>query len=114
MAINEEHRQLEIAREAAASLRTLAASTHDISNPPESTELLGELGTIVDHVTQICEQVAAWHDRVELGKHYNGDDGGYPQTAARALAAAVDSLKLASKDVHRAQRRNDVVLWYPE
>ncbi|MFV0434273.1 MAG: hypothetical protein ACK5LO_09865 [Leucobacter sp.] len=108
------HRQLEIAREAEARLRTLVNETHDLPNPPESTELLGELGTIVDHVTQLCEQVAAWHERVEPGTHYNGEDGGYPRTAAGALSTAADALKLASKHVRRAHERNAVVLWYPE
>jgi hypothetical protein len=43
MAINEETRQLEIAREVESLTRTLAHSTRTIPNPSESYNLLAEL-----------------------------------------------------------------------
>ncbi len=52
MAINEETRQLEIAREVEELTRTLAHSTRTVPHPNESYNLIAELGLIVDHVQQ--------------------------------------------------------------
>jgi len=74
MAINEVNRQLEVAREAEELLRTLAHSTRDVPHPFESYALLGELTAAADHMEQVCRQLAAWHERVVDGTHYNGED----------------------------------------
>lgn len=117
MAINEEGRQLEIAREAEELLRTLAHSTRDVPNPRDSYSMLGELGSIIDHVAQVCDQLASWHSRVEDGKHFEGEDGGRsgsPLAAAAELNAAADALKLAANQVNGAHSHNSVVRWYPQ
>ncbi|MDR6794868.1 hypothetical protein J2W89_004050 [Pseudarthrobacter oxydans] len=61
MAINEETRQLEIAREVEALTRTLAHSTRTVPNPSESYNLLAELWLTVDHLQQVSQQLAQWH-----------------------------------------------------
>lgn len=117
MAINEQGRQLEVAREAKELLRTLAHSTRDVPNPRDSYSILGELGAIIDHVAQVCDQFASWHNRVEDGTHYKGEDGG-TEGSARATAAelttAAGALRLASNHVGHAHSHNAVVKWYPE
>jgi len=75
MAINEETRQLEIAREVEALTRTLAHSTRTVPNPSESYNLLAELWLTVDHLQQVSQQLAQWHQGVIDGTHYNGLDG---------------------------------------
>lgn len=42
MAINEQHRQLEVARELEAAVRTLAQPTRTAPSPADSYELLGD------------------------------------------------------------------------
>ena len=64
----------EVAAEVEELTRTLAHSTRDVPNPQDSYRILGELGAIIDHVAQVCEQLASWHSRVEDGKHYEGED----------------------------------------
>lgn len=117
MAINEEYRQLEVAAEVEELTRTLAHSTRDVPNPQDSYRILGELGAIIDHVAQVCEQVGRWHGHAEDGTHYEGEDGdstGSPRAAADELATAANALKVASSHVHRAHSHNSVVRWYPE
>lgn len=117
MAINEQERQLEVARDAEELLRTLAHSTRDVPNPRDSYSMLGELGAIIDHVAQVCEQLASWHGRVEDGKHYEGEDGGSTgsaRAAADELTTAASALRLTSNHVNRAHSLNAVVRWYPE
>ena len=117
MAINEQGQQLDVAREAEELLHTLAHSTRDVPNPRDSYSMLGELGAIIDHVAQVCDQLASWHSRAEDGKHYEGEDdnrSGSPRAAAAELTTAASSLRLASNHVHRAHSHNAVVRWYPE
>lgn len=79
--------------------------------------MVGELGAIIDHVAQVCEQVSRWHGLVEDGTHYEGEDGdsnGSPRAAADELATAAGALKVASSHVHRAHSHNSVIRWYPE
>lgn len=117
MAINEQDRQLEVAREAEELLRTLAHSTRDIPHPRDSYLMLGELGAIIDHLAQVCDQLASWHSRVEGGKHYEGEDGGRsgsPHAAAGELAATATALRQASSHVQSAYSHNSVVRWYDE
>lgn len=117
MAINEQGRQLDVAREAEELLCTLPHSTRDVPNPRDLYSMLGELGAIIDHVAQVCEQFASWHKRVEDGTHYEGEDSGGEGSARAAsaeLATAANALKVASSHVHRAHSHNGVVRWYPE
>ncbi|RLP78575.1 hypothetical protein D9V34_17320 [Mycetocola lacteus] len=117
MAINEQGQQLDVAREAEELLRTLAHSTRDVPNPRDSYSMLGELGAIIDHVAQVCEQLSSWHNRVEGGTHYEGEDGGTEGSARAAsaeLTTAAGALRLASNHVGRAHSHNAVVRWYPE
>ena len=72
MAINEQERQLEVAREAEELLRTLAHSTRNVPNPCDSYSMLGELGAINYHVAQVCDQLASWHSRVEDDNRSDG------------------------------------------
>ncbi len=117
MAINEKYRQLEVAREAEEMLRTLAHSTGDYPNPQDSYPMLGELGAIIDHTAQVCDQIARWHSRAEDGKHYNGEDGdttGSTQATAAELTTAANALRVASQHILRAHGHNSVVRWYPK
>lgn len=119
MAINEVHRQVEVAREAEELLRTLAHSTRDVPHPFESYALLGELTAAADHMEQVCRQLAAWHERVVDGTHYNGEDErgdgatGTVTTAAELhrAAAAFDAASAALREAHAA---NGVVRWYDD
>lgn len=115
MAINEEQRQLEVAREAEELLRNLAHSTRDVPNPQDSYPMLGELGAIIAHLAQVTNQLASWHNRAEDGTHYEGEDGdstGSARAAAVELTTAVSALNLAANHVGRAHTRNGVVRWY--
>jgi hypothetical protein len=117
MAINEEGRQVDVAREIEELLRTLAHSMRDVPNPHDSYSMLGALGAIIDHVAQACDQLAGWHSRVEDGTHYEGEDGdaeGSARAVAVELSTAANVLKLASSHVSRAHSHNAVVRWYPE
>lgn len=117
MAINEEERQLEVAREVEELTRTLAHSTREVPHPNDSYNMLGELGSIIDHVTQVCNQLAAWHRRVEDGTHYDGEEGGRLDSAhdvANDLTTAAGALRLASNHIHHAHARNGVIRWYDE
>lgn len=113
MAINEQGQQLDVAREAEELLRTLAHSTRDVPNPRDSYSMLGELGAIIDHVAQVCDQFASWHNRVEDGTHYEGEEGS-ARAAAVELTTAAGALRLASNHVGHAHSHNAVVRWYAE
>ncbi len=117
MAINEEYRQLEVAREAEELLRTLAHSTRAVPNPQDSYPLLGELVAMVDHLTQVTRQLAHWHAGTEDGTHYAGEDGGTTgstHAAGNALNEARQALRTASEAISKAYTANGVVRWYPE
>lgn len=119
MAINEQGRQLKVAREAEEQLRTLAHSTRDVPHPIDSYSMLGELTASADHMEQVCRQLAAWHERVVDGTHYDGEDE-RPDGASRTVmtaaelhraAAAFDAASTALREAHAA---NGVVRWYDD
>lgn len=117
MAINEEHRQLDIARGLEEHARSLAHSTRDIPRPSDSYTMLGELTATLDSLEQVCRQLALWHTRVVDGIQYAGEDergDGATGTvaAAAALEQAASSLGLASAAVNTAHTANGVVRWY--
>lgn len=116
MAINEETRQLEIAREVESLTRTLAHSTRTVPNPNESYELLAELGLIVDHLRQVSQQLAQWHRSVVDGTHYNGLDGEKyaPENVALFLFGAVNAFGEASGALADAHSANSGVRWLNE
>ena len=114
--INEEHKQVEVARELEALAKTLAHSTRDIPTPSDSYALLAELATTIESIEQGCRQIAAWHERVVDGTHYFGEDergdgGTGTVTAADELRRAAAALDVASTAVRAAQSANGVVRW---
>lgn len=116
MAINDETRQLQIARDMEDAARTLAHSTQSIPNPPDSYQLLGELRSTVDMLEQVCRQLGAWHSRVVDGTEYRGEDergDGATGTvgAAAALERAAAALSAASEAISEAHSSNGVVRW---
>lgn len=117
MAINEQHRQAELAAEVEAAARTLAHSTRAVPVPSESYALLGELHATTDHLAQVCQQLAAWHDTVEDGTHYEGEDArgdGATGTVAAAgqLRQAASALADATQAIMAAHSANGVVRWH--
>lgn len=116
MSSNEQHRQLEVARELEASARTLAHSTRDVPSPADSYELLGELSATVDHLEQVCLQLGRWHSHVQDGVHYDGEDergdgATGTVTSASDLARAARSLTTATQHLQAAHAANGVVRW---
>lgn len=117
MAENEEHRQVEVARDLSAQARTLAHSTRDIPAPSDSYILLGDLVATIDDLEQVCRQLAAWHSRVVDGLHYAGEDNrgdgatGTVTTAAELQRAAA-ALNTASEALRTAHSANGVVRWF--
>jgi len=61
MALNEQHRQVQIAVELDEAARSLAHSTRDVLNPTDSYRLLAELGSTVHYLQQIVWGFSAWH-----------------------------------------------------
>lgn len=119
MAINEEHRQVEIAAELEAVARALAHSTRDIRSPVDSYTLLAELTATMDHLQQICRRLAAWHTLAHDGKHYAGEDergdgATSTGTAAAELERATAALDTASAALRSAHAANGVVRWHDE
>lgn len=119
MAVNEQHRQVEIAVELGEDVRTLAHSTRDVPNPIDSYRLLAELGPTVDHLQQVALQLAAWHRRVVDGREYLGEDesgDGVTGTleAAEQLEAAAVALDRAGEALRAAHAANGVVRWVGE
>lgn len=116
MAINEETRQLEIAREVEELTRTLAHSTRTVPHPNESYNLIAELGLIVDHLQQVSKQLAQWHQGVVDGTHYNGLEGEKyaPEHVVPFLHSAVNALGEASGALGSAHSINSGIRWYEE
>lgn len=117
MAINEEHRQVEVARDLSAQARTLAHSTRNVPAPSDSYTLLGELTATIDDLEQVCRQLGAWHTRAVDGKHYAGEDARGDGatgtvTAAAELTRAAAALTEASSAVRAAHSANGVVRWF--
>lgn len=116
MSNNEQHRQVEVARELEASARTLAHSTREVPNPADSYELLGELSATVEHLEQVCLQLGRWHSQVQDGVHYDGEDergDGATGAASSAsdLARAARYLTSAAQQIQAAHAANGVVRW---
>ena len=114
--INEEHKQVEVARELEALAKTLAHSTRDIPTPSDSYALLAELATTIESIEQGCRQIAARQERAFDGTHYFGEDergdgGTGTVTAADELRRAAAALDVASTAVRAAQSANGVVRW---
>ncbi|MBD8518875.1 hypothetical protein [Plantibacter sp. CFBP 8804] len=111
MAVNEESRQLEIAAEVEAAVRSLAHSTRTVVNPADSYRMLGELGATIDSLTQVCAQLATWHKGTVSGKQYTGDDDGMTQAAADQLQEAVTYLNVVSRALGQAHSASGDVRW---
>lgn len=119
MAINEQHRQVEVARDLSDQARTLAHSTRDVPAPFDSYTMLGHLTGTVDALEQVCRQLGAWHSRVVDGTHYQGEDArgdGATGTvkAAADLERAAAALDAASAALRAAHSANGVVRWFDE
>lgn len=115
MAVNEDHRQTQIAHEVEESAHTLAHSTRDVPTPSDSYALLGELGLTVDHLEQVCRQLSRWHAAAQDPQHFKGEDergdGTGTTTAAAELEAASTALATASTALMRAHAANGAVRW---
>lgn len=115
MAVNDDYRQTQIAREVEQSARTLAHSTRDVPTPSDSYALLGELGATVDHLEQVCRQLSRWHAAAQEPEHFEGEDargdGTGTATAAAELESASAALATASAALMRAHAANGVVRW---
>src|SRR5699024_225099 len=78
-----------------------------------------QFGRYVGVDVPMLGQLAAWHERVVDGTHYNGEDGrgdgatGTVTTAAELhrAAAAFDAASAALREAHAA---NGVVRWYDD
>lgn len=117
MAINEDHRQADIAAELEETARGLAHSTRTVPVPSDSYRLLGELNATTAHLAQVCQQLATWHDGVADGTHYEGEDSrgdGATGTVAAAagLRNAASALSEATQALMAAHSANGVVRWY--
>lgn len=117
MAINEEHRQLQIAAELSELTRAMAHSTRTVPAPSDSYELLGDLAATVGHLEQVCRQLSSWHGRVVDGVHYEGEDdrgdgATGTVTAAAELERAAAALGEASIALATAHSANGVVRWF--
>lgn len=113
--MNDEGRQVEIAAEVETAARHLAHSTRRIPNPADSYRLLGELNATVDHLAQIADQLAHWHEQTTEGAEHSGaneaGDGTGPSRAAKALRQAAMTLAAASTQLATAHSANGVVRW---
>lgn len=119
MAVNEEHRQVEVARDLSSQARTLAHSTRDVPAPFDSYTLLGELVATVDDLQQVCQQLGLWHSRVVDGEHYAGEDNRgdgrqEPSPPPLSLQRAAAALGIASEALRAAHSANGVVRWFDE
>lgn len=111
MAMNEDYRQTQIAREVEQSARTLAHSTRDVPTPSDSYELLGELGATVDHLEQVCRQLSRWHATARSAGHFQSEDAPHAAEAAAKLESASAALATASAALMRAHADNGAVRW---
>ena len=116
MAVNDQHRQVEVAEELEETARTLAHSTRTVPSPTDSYRLLAELARTTDHLQQTVRQLSAWHRAVQDGREYAGEDergDGVTGTleAAAQLEAAADALDHAGEALRAAHTANGVVRW---
>lgn len=117
MAINEDYRQTEVAAEVENAAKTLAHSTRRIPRPSDSYTLLGELHATTDHLHRVVAQLATWHQAVEDGVQYTGEDdrgdgATGTVTAAEYLTTAARHLDEATQAIMAAHGANGVVRWY--
>lgn len=116
MAINEEYRQLEIIRELEEQARRLTHSTRTVPNPPDSYDMLAELGSVISLLKQVVSQLKRWHLEVVDGQHYQGEDERGDGTTgtlktAHALERATTALNVASEAIQNAHSANGVIRW---
>lgn len=116
MSTNEEHRQRAVAAEVEEAARTLAHSTRTVPFPADSYELLGELRSTVDHLEQVCRQLATWHETTANRAQIDGNSGGATaheraHGAAADLTSAARALDEASTLISRAHTSNAVLHW---
>ena len=117
MPVNEQHRQLEVVRELAEHVRTLAHSTRIVPSLPDSYDLLAEFVGTLDSLQVVCQQPVAWHTGVVDGHHYQGEDStgdGAIGTfaAAEKLDQDATAIGTASAAVSAAYTVNGVVRWF--
>jgi len=116
MTIIEENRQLETVQALEEHARTLAHFTRTVPNPPDSYDMLAELGSALSALEQVVRQIGTWHRRAVDGAHYEGEDErGDGATGTIAAAAALDraatALNAASIAVNQAHSANGLVRW---
>lgn len=119
MAINEEARQVEVGAELEERARTLAHSTRQLLTPASSYILLNDLRASVDHLEQVCTQLARWHQRVRDGVAYEDDDAHVDGSVATAevatnLRQTAMRLAAAAASLGRAHSANGRVRWRDE
>jgi len=85
---SDEHRQSLVAVELEQAARLLADSTHRITNPHDSHQLLDELEATVGHLAQVCEQYATWRGHAAHSPHYRGEPAAATRAAAELRTAA--------------------------
>lgn len=112
-----------IAEQLAEVARTLAHSTRAVPNPSDSYALLANLTAAQRSLTQVYEQLAAWHSQARDGGHYTGEDtpavppvdGPLGAIGARArLYEAKEHAERAERALTAAHSANSVVRWYAE
>ena len=79
--------------------------------------MLGELAATLADLEQVCLQLAAWHERVVVGVHYEGEDSRGDGatgtvTAAAELERAATALASAEAALRQAHSANGVVRWF--
>lgn len=110
---SDEYRQPLIAVELEQAARLLADSTHRITNPHDSYQLIDELEATVGHLAEVCEQYATWHGDAAHGTHYHGEtDAGATRAAAAELRTAAEGLVSVAASLGRAKERNRAVRWH--
>lgn len=111
MAVNEEDRQRELARELEELARTLAHSTRTVPSPGESYSLVGDLGATTDHLAQVAMQLASWHRRAAGEGLCDGSGVAAAEQASVELERAADALKAGARAVSAAHVANGAVRW---
>src|SRR5690625_1557206 len=76
MAINEQHRQRQLAQQLEHLARTLAHSSKSVLDPNEFHEILGEIHSTATSLAQACRQLGRWTILTTEHIHHNGYDPG--------------------------------------
>lgn len=117
MAINEQHRQLEIARQLEETARTLAHSSRIVPNPAETYDLIAELRSTISSLGQVARQLARWTANTTDSIHYQGHEESSDTTnpvieSAKALKLAATALDATYTYLDHAQGENGRIRWY--